>query len=54
MYLFFFCGNATSVSLEVMIFILCDREFTGLSIFISLNKFCEQVIKYAVAPVRNN
>ena len=29
-----FRGNATSLSLNVMIFKLCDREVTGLSKFI--------------------
>ena len=31
-----FCGNAKRVSLNVMIFKLCDRELTGLSKFKSL------------------
>ena len=31
-----FQGNATSVSLKVMIFKVCDRELTRLSKFISL------------------
>ena len=35
---FFFRGNATSVSLNVMIFKFCESELTGLSIFISLKK----------------
>ena len=34
-----FRGNATSVSLNVMVVKLCDRELTGLSKFISLNTF---------------
>ena len=35
----FFRGNATGVSLNVMIFNFCKRELTGLSMFITLINF---------------